>query len=149
MLNDTEENMICNNNTDKSLSMNMICSNKSETVQNNINNNTNLSMDTSSLNVKNELDQTEPDIITNTAGTKYSVVTSDISDYESDISSTSSISHTSMSTRECNKVPLLVRVTKEVRDCMLNRECIVLLPKLTTRTIEYWKPKEPYYEIGE
>ena len=71
----------------------------------------------------------------------YNVITSDISDYESDNSGTSSVSHTSVTSSKGEKVPMLVRVMKEIHDCMTNKECVILLPKLTTQTIEYWKRK--------
>ena len=69
---------------------------------------------------------------------RYKVITSDISDYESDNSGTSSVSHTSAVSSEGYTVPVLVRVTKEIHDCMTNKECVILLPKLTNQTIEYW-----------
>ena len=138
----TEDNMICNNNNDMVLSMDVTCNNtpdaKHNTIEDNllcnINNDINLSIDATASSVENEQELTEPDVTNNTQA-KYSVITSDISDCESDILSISSISHTSMSTSECDKVPLLVRVTKEIRDCIVNKECVILLPKLTTQTI--------------
>ena len=72
---------------------------------------------------------------------RYSVITSDISEYDSDGSGTSSVSHTSADSSEGCTAPVLVRVTKDVHDCMTKKECVLLLPKLTTQTIEYWKRK--------
>ena len=72
---------------------------------------------------------------------RYTVKTSDISEYDSDGSGTSSVSHTSADSSEGCTIPVLVRVTKEIHDCMTEKECVILLPKLTTQTIEYWKRK--------
>ena len=116
---DMENNVICNNNNDANLLK---------------------SMKESSMSVKSDCQPMETDDAVSTH-TMYSEITFDISDNESDISSMSSISNTSASSSECDKVPLLVRVTKEICDCMVNKECVILLPKLTTQTIEYWKPK--------
>ena len=59
--------------------------------------------------------------------------------YDSDISDCSSRSCISVSSSDDNKIPTLVKVSREVMDEIGNKECWLLIQKLSQLTIDYWK----------
>ena len=62
-----------------------------------------------------------------------------LTDYDSDYSDSSSHSCTSASSSEDGKIPTLVRVSKDIMDKMENKEYWLVLPKLSQRTMNFWK----------
>ena len=67
--------------------------------------------------------------------------TDNSTDCDSDSNSIGSHSCTTDSSDE-EHIPQLIRVTKEIRDLFSSTDCWVLLPKLTNRTVEFWRNRD-------